>query len=316
MGRFDDRATRPLPGPGKVLRWKLGRRAPRPADFAALDRVRPAIVDGGAAALASGAAVACWIGHATWALRLGGKLIVTDPIFGRAGGMVGRLTPPGVALRDLPAADVVLISHDHHDHFAPRSLRRLPADALYVVPLGNGPRLRSLGKRRVVELDWWQTTELDGLTITLVPARHWAMRWPWNRNATLWGGFVVRGPEGAAYHAGDTAWDEHFAEIGRRVGPIDWAMLPIGAYEPRWFMSAQHIDAIEAAQAYQALGARHLLAMHWGTFKLTDEAVGEPPARLRAWWAAQGLPPDRLWICDLGEARALRRADADVDPPA
>ena len=102
-------------------------------------------------------------------------------------------------------------------------------------------------------------------------------RMPWNRNETLWGGYVIRGPEGTAYHSGDTAWGEHFAEIRARVGAIDWAMLPIGGYAPRWFMAPQHIDPIEAARAWEALGAGHLLAMHWGTFKLTDEAIGEPP---------------------------------------
>ena len=277
MARFDERATTPARGPIDLLRWRFGKSDPRPEDFAALDAVRPAVVAGGAEALAAGAPVACWIGHATWCFRLGGQLVTTDPIFGRAGGVVKRLIPPGVALAELPPVDVVLVTHDHHDHLDPASIRELPASALYVTPLGNGPRLK---KPNVVELDWWQTHQAGDLAITLVPARHWSMRAPWNRNATLWGGFVVRGPEGAAYHAGDTAWGDHFAEIGARSGPIDWAMLPIGGYNPRWFMESQHVDPDEAARAFLALGARHLLAMHWGTFRLTDEAVGEPPARL------------------------------------
>jgi L-ascorbate metabolism protein UlaG (beta-lactamase superfamily) len=302
MARFDDRATTPSGGPGDVLRWKLGKKDPRPDDFAALDVIRPAVVGGGAAALAAGAPAACWIGHSTWCFRLGGALVITDPIFGRAGGVMKRLIPPGVALAELPAVDVVLVSHDHHDHFDPASVRALPDTACYVTPLGNGARIK---KPDVVELDWWQTHAIGALEITLVPARHWSMRAPWNRNATLWGGFVVRGPEGAAYHAGDTAWGDHFAEIAARCGAIDWAMLPIGGYAPRWFMAPQHVDPDEAAQAFVALGARHLLAMHWGTFRLSDEAVGEPPARLRRWWAERGLDADRLWILDAGEARSL-----------
>ena len=138
-----------------------------------------------------------------------------------------------------------------------------------------------------------------------MPAAHWSMRSPWDRNATLWGGFVFRGPEGAAYHAGDTAAGAHFAEIGRRAGPIDWALLPIGAYEPRWFMESIHMGPEEAGDGYLALGAKHLLAMHWGTFRMTDEAIGAPPAALRTWWRAHGLPDDRLWILDVGEARPL-----------
>jgi L-ascorbate metabolism protein UlaG (beta-lactamase superfamily) len=182
------------------------------------------------------------------------------------------------------------------------TIARLPDEALYVVPLGNAGRL---GKRNVVELDWWQTHETGDLAITLVPARHWSMRLPWNRNATLWGGYVIRGPEGTAYHSGDTAWGDHFAEIGARMGPIDWAMLPIGGYAPRWFMEPQHIDPIEAARAWEALGAKHLLAMHWGTFRLTDEAIGEPPVQLRAHWAERAFESARLWILDPGEPRLL-----------
>jgi L-ascorbate metabolism protein UlaG (beta-lactamase superfamily) len=305
MGRFDDRATQPGRGPSDMLKWKVLRRSdPKPEDFAALDAVRPGVRDGGAAALASGDPVAVWIGHATWALRLGGKLVVTDPIWSKSiSGVVPRLVPPGVALDALPAIDIVLVTHDHRDHMDLPTLGKLGDGPLYIVPLGNGPRLKH---PNVVELDWWQTHEVNGVAITLVPARHWSMRAPWNRNDTLWGGFVIRAAEGAAYHSGDTAFGDHFAEIRQRVGAIDWAMLPIGGYNPRWFMESQHIGPVEAGRAFEALGAVNLLAMHWGTFRLTDEAVGEPPALLRAWWAERGLPPERLWILDVGEARPLR----------
>jgi L-ascorbate metabolism protein UlaG (beta-lactamase superfamily) len=302
-GRFADRATQPARGPRDILRWKLGKKEPREDGFAALDAVRLEVAGGGAEALAEGAPVAVWIGHATWALRLAGKLIVTDPIWSPSiGGAVRRLVAPGVPLAAMPPVDVVLVSHDHRDHMDLPTLRRLPDAALYVVPIGNAARL---DKPNVVELDWWDSHAIGELTVTLVPARHWSMRMPWNRNDTLWGGFVIRGPEGTAYHSGDTAWGEHFAEIGARVGAIDWAMLPIGGYAPRWFMAPQHIDPVEAARAWQALGARHLLAMHWGTFRLTDEAIGEPPARLRAHWAEHGLDPARLWIVDPGAPRRL-----------
>ena len=131
------------------------------------------------------------------------------------------------------------------------------------------------------------------------------MRSPWNRNDMLWSGFVFRGPEGAAYHAGDTGLFDGFAEIGRRAGPIDWAMLPIGAYEPRWFMEPQHMNPEDACEAFAALGARNFVAMHWGTFKLTDEPLGEPPERVRRACEQRGLDPARLWILDIGETRAL-----------
>ena len=141
----------------------------------------------------------------------------------------------------LPPIDVVLVSHNHHDHLDPWTIRRLGPAPLYVTPLGNGSVLRRSGAGEVVELDWWESTRRGDLEITLVPARHWSMRTPFDRNEALWGGFVVRGPEGTAYHSGDTAHFDGFAEIGRRCGPIDWAMLPIGAYEPRWFMEPQHM---------------------------------------------------------------------------
>jgi len=303
VARFSDRASQPARGPRDIVRWKLGKKASRRADWAAIDAALPAVREGGAAALASGEAVAVWIGHATWALRLGGKLLVTDPIWSRSiSGVAPRMVPPGIALAELPPVDVVLVTHDHRDHMDLPTLAKLPATATYVVPLGNAERLNH---PNVVELDWWQTHRIGELEITLVPARHWSMRMPWNRNASLWGGYVVRSPEGVAYHAGDTAWGDHFAEIGQRVGAIDWAMLPIGGYAPRWFMEPQHIDPIEAAGAFAALGARNLLAMHWGTFRLTDEAAGEPPERLRAHWREHAFADERLWILDVGEARSL-----------
>jgi N-acyl-phosphatidylethanolamine-hydrolysing phospholipase D len=307
MGKFDERATQPVRGPSDMLKWKVLRRnEPRREDFKTLDAVRPGIREGGAAALASGEPCAVWIGHATWAFRLGGKLVVTDPVWSRAlSGVIGRLVPPGVALEAMPPIDIVLVTHDHRDHMDLPTLAKLGAAPQYIVPLGNGERIAKLGHTNIVELDWWQTHVAGDLEITLVPARHWSMRSPWNRNDTLWGGYVVRGPEGCAYHSGDSAWGDHFAEIGRRAGPIDWAMLPIGAYSPRWFMESQHIDPDEAARGFEALGAKNLLAMHWGTFRLTDEAIGEPPERLRALWIERGWPAERLWILDVGEARKL-----------
>jgi L-ascorbate metabolism protein UlaG (beta-lactamase superfamily) len=305
MARFDDRATQPARGPSDMFKWTVLRQSdPRPEDFAALDAIRPAVRDGGAAALASGDPVAVWIGHATSALRLGGKLIAIDPVWSTTlSGVVPRLVEPGVPFDQLPPVDIVLVTHDHRDHMDLPSLKQLGDGPLYIVPLGNGARIKH---PRVVELDWWQTHEVDGLRITLVPARHWSMREPWNKNATLWGGFVIRAREGTAYHSGDTAFGDHFAEIRERIGRIDWAMLPIGGYNPRWFMEPQHVDPIEAARGFAALGAQHMLAMHWGTFRLTDEAVGEPPARLRRYWTEHHLQPERLWIFDVGEARVLR----------
>jgi L-ascorbate metabolism protein UlaG (beta-lactamase superfamily) len=247
-----------------------------------------------------------WIGHATFALKLGGRVIATDPIWSsRIAGAVPRLAPPGIAFENMPPIEVVTISHNHFDHLDLPTLKKIGPNALFVVPLGVAPLLASAGLTRVIELDWWQSARAADLEITLVPARHWSMRTPWNRNDSLWGGFVVRAPEAAIYHAGDTASFDGFREIGERAGPIDYAMLPIGAYEPRWFMEPQHMCPEEAGEAFLALGAKKLIAMHWATFRLTDEPLAEPPARLREWFAAKTLDRDRLWIPDIGESAIL-----------
>lgn len=300
MGRFDDRATQQR-GFRTFLKWQL---------TSALGAGRDA--SGFATPVRQGAAIPAgpsltWIGHATFVVRLGGKLVVTDPIWSlRVGGVLKRKAPPGVPFEAVPLPDLVLVTHDHMDHMDLPTLRRL-ARAKAVTPLGNGRFLRAAGFESVVELDWWQTHREGDLDVTLVPARHWSMRGPGTRNEALWGGFVLEGAEGTLYHAGDTAFFDGFTEIGARK-KIDWALLPIGGYKPRWFFEPQHIDPVEALRAFEMLSAHTLVAMHWGTFRLTDEPLGEPPARLRAAWSARSLEPERLWILDVGESRPLARS--------
>jgi len=305
MGRFDDRATQPSRGPADLWRWRVadtlaGRRV-RDDDPGYVTPVRAPDL----AAIASAAPSLTWIGHATFVLRLGGKLIATDPVWSERMAVVKRLAPVGVPLQQLPQFDIVTVSHNHYDHLDAPTIARLGAGPLYLTPLGNGRWLRKAGATNVVELDWWQAHTVGDVEITLVPARHWSMRAPWNRNDALWGGFVYRSRDGVAYHSGDTALFDGFSEIGRRAGPIDWAMLPIGAYEPRWFMEPQHMNPQDAAEAFVRLGARALCAMHWGTFKLTDEPVGEPPRRIRDVFAERALDERALWLFDVGETRAL-----------
>ncbi len=307
MGRFDDRATQPARGPADMLRWRvLDRLNGRTAARERAPVGAPARPNDGALITSLPASIT-WVGHASFVLRLGAKLIATDPIFSeRIQGVVKRLAPPGVVPESLPPIDVVVVSHNHYDHLDVPSLQRIGPKALYVVPVGNARTLQRAGLPRVVELDWWQTHREGDLEITLVPARHWSMRAPWDRNDGLWGGFVLRGPEGVAYHAGDTAFFEGFREIRERCGAIDWAMLPVGAYEPRWFMEPQHMNPEDALNAFELLGARNLVAMHWGTFILTDEPSREPPERTRAGFVER-WDPDRLWVLDVGETRPLIR---------
>ncbi len=308
MGRFDDRATRPARGPMDIFRWRVldrlaGRAPPPPARVEGAPRR-----DNDGTLVRELPASLTWVGHASFVLRMGGRYVAIDPVFSeRIQGLVGRLVAPGVVPESLPPIDLVLVTHNHYDHLDLPSLTRIGPRARYVVPLGNRATLERAGLRDVVELDWWQTHREGELEVTLVPARHWSMRAPWDRNDGLWGGYVVRGPEGVAYHAGDTAYFDDFGDIGARCGPIDWAMLPVGAYEPRWFMQPQHMNPDDALEAFARLGARTLVAMHWGTFVLTDEPTHEPPARTREGFRARAWDESRLWVLDVGETRALQR---------
>jgi L-ascorbate metabolism protein UlaG (beta-lactamase superfamily) len=300
--------TTPDKGLRDILKWQLvdrfaGRRRVDPGDFATLRR------DNDGRALLAREPHLTWIGHSSLCVRLGGALVATDPVFAERMGPRRRLVAPGVAPGALPPMDVVTVSHSHYDHLDLPSLRALAARGtpLFVVPKDNGEILRGAGIDRVVELGWWESVEAGGVRVTCVPAQHWSMRVPWDRNTRLWGGFVYESDDGVAYHAGDTAMSEDvFRAIAERFPRIDWAMLPIGAYEPRWFMAPQHMCPEEAGRAWELLGARTLVAMHWGTFKLTDEPIGEPPERARAWFREQGHDAGRLWVLDVGETRALR----------
>ncbi|MCC6553458.1 MAG: MBL fold metallo-hydrolase [Polyangiaceae bacterium] len=304
MGRFDHLATTPARGPKDMLRWKVvdaiaGKNRKDPGGFRT--PTRPYDRD----LVQSGAPSLTWIGHASFLLSLGGARVLVDPIWRDGPGPLRRLAPPGIPLAELPPIDAVLVTHNHRDHLDTWTLSRLGPAPVYVAPIGHRAILGKAGAQRIVELDWWESTRVLDLEITLVPSRHWSMRHPWDRNDALWGGYLLRAPEGTAYHSGDTAFFEELARIGERAGGIDWAMLPIGAYEPRWFMAPQHMNPEEAIEASRLLGARRLVAMHWGTYKLTDEPVGEPPERARAGWIERGLDERALWILDVGETRSL-----------
>lgn len=303
--------TTPDKGLGAIFKWKVldpiagnARRAPSrfdtprsPNDGAILREATPSLT---------------WVGHATFAMRLGGKLVATDPIWSkRINGVVPRNAAPGIALEDCPAFDVVTVSHSHFDHLDMPTLKKIGNEARFVVPTGVGDVLKSGGITNVVELGWFQTHREGDLAITLVPSQHWSMRAPWDRNETLWGGFVYESNEGVAYHAGDTAFSEQvFRAIHDKCPRIDWAMIPIGAYDPEWFMKPQHIGPEDAVRAWEILDARTFCAMHWGTFKLTDEPLGEPPERLRAIWRQKMHAEERLWIFALGETHRLAKSHA------
>jgi L-ascorbate metabolism protein UlaG (beta-lactamase superfamily) len=249
-----------------------------------------------------------WIGHATWLVQLDGVSLIVDPILSeKLPGFIRRVVPPALSYGELPPIDAALVSHSHFDHLDLPTLARLRAPV--VAGLGVGAVVA--GERLpCAELGWWQSTRVRDVTITFVPAQHWSRRGLTDTNATLWGGFLIEGPSGRVYHAGDSGWFDGFAEIGRRFPRVDAALLPIGAYEPGWFMLPQHLNPEQAIDAFEALGARRMYGMHWGTFKLADEPLDEPPARLEAERARRGLAAERVRALAVGETVDLSRQDA------
>lgn len=236
-----------------------------------------------------------WVNHATLLVQMDGVNVLTDPIWSERCSPVSFAGPkrhraPGIRFEDLPPIDAVLVSHNHYDHLDVPTLRRLAGTRIFT-PLGNAALMAKHGVDGATDLDWWQDVALtDGVTITLVPALHFCARSLSDRNRTLWGGFVISGPSGHAYFAGDTGWGTHFEEIAAKFGEIRVAMLPIGAYLPRWFMKPAHISPAEAVDAHLALRARTSIAMHYGTFRLGDDGEAEPVNDLRAALAEKGSP--------------------------
>jgi L-ascorbate metabolism protein UlaG (beta-lactamase superfamily) len=285
-----------------VLKWALvdrvlGRRRagssahPAPRVEADLATLRTPPAPGEAARLT-------WIGHASWLIQLDGVSLLIDPILSDSiGPGIRRFVAPGVSAPDLPTIDAQLVTHNHRDHLDLPSLRRVGSPI--VAGLGLGAFFADAGLT-CSELGWWGETHVGPVKLTFVPSQHWSRRGLNDTNETLWGGFVIEGSTARLYHSGDTAYFDGFSEIGRRTGPIDAALLPIGAYDPAWFMSKQHMNPEEAVQAYRDLGARQFVAMHWGTFKLTDEPLDEPPARLQREWQRLELEPKRCHVLPVG----------------
>jgi N-acyl-phosphatidylethanolamine-hydrolysing phospholipase D len=250
-----------------------------------------------------------WVGHATFYVRQDGRSFLTDPMYSERASPLAfagprRLVPPGVPLAALPVIDFVLLSHDHYDHTDLRTLRALAArDVPFVVPTGVGELVERAGGR-AVELGWWESTTVGGVRIHCVPAQHFSGRGLTDRNRRLWAGWVVEGGSRRFYFAGDTGYFSGFAEIARRLGPVDLAAIPIGAYLPRAMMGRIHLNPEEAVQAARDVGAARVVGMHWGTFDLADEPLDEPPRRFLAEAARQGWG-DRAFVMKVGETRGF-----------
>lgn len=267
-----------------------------------------------------GSSTATWIGHSTVLLQLGQINVLTDPMFSTHAFPVQGLGPrrvmdPAVKIDELPPLDVVLLSHSHYDHLDRPSVKRLARaqpQARWVVPCRLGAYIRAWGVREVVELDWWQEEKVGEVKVTATPARHFSARRAGDRNRTLWCGFALEYAGVKVLFTGDTAYHPEFVQVGERCGPFDFVMIPIGAYDPRWFMHVVHVNPEEAVQIYRDLtvahaGAAHplMLGIHWGTFRLTSELMDEPPRRTAARWRAVGLDERQLWVARFGETRRV-----------
>jgi L-ascorbate metabolism protein UlaG (beta-lactamase superfamily) len=301
---FKQRLTSPVPGVREMFRMyrEGGLRPPDLADAAhipvrvAADLPRPA----------AGQAAVTWIGHASYVLQIGGLTVLTDPVWSRKIPWVReRLTPVGLAWQSLPRVDAVLISHNHFDHLDAPTIRRLPRSTPMLVPANLAWWFRRRGFRDVTDLDWYESRRVGGVRFDFVPAHHWSRRAVTDTCQSLWGGWLLTADDTRIYFAGDTGYGHYFGEIARRYPDIDLALMPIGAYQPEWFMRPLHLDPDEAVRACLDLGAARMATMHWGTFVLSAEPPLEPARRARRAWAAAGRPRDDLWDLAVGETRML-----------
>ena len=255
-----------------------------------------------------------WIGHASFLIQLDGINILTDPhLTERASPIVfagpSRTTPPGLAIEDLPEIDVIVISHNHYDHLDYQTIlkitrKQINRQPLVLVPLKLKKLLKSFGARNVRELDWWDTTTFKNLNIHSVPVQHWSNR-SFNTNKTLWCGWVFENEDFKSIFVGDTGYSKDFSTIQQKFGPMDLSMIPIGAYAPRWFMKDHHCNVEESIQIHKDLKSKKSIAMHWGTFQLTDEPMDEPVKLLKKLTIENNFLPDEFIAMTHGESKII-----------
>jgi L-ascorbate metabolism protein UlaG (beta-lactamase superfamily) len=274
-----------------------------------------------------------WIGHSTFFIQYEGLNIITDPIWARRLGFEKRLGQPGIPISEVPSVDLILISHSHYDHLHIASIRKLyRAGTTIVVPVGLKRKMLRKGFVNCVEMQWWETITVGSIKLSFVPTQHWTRRTPFDTNTSHWGGFIMepanqkahpKGPEDAEkrklppclYFAGDSGYFPGFKEIGERFN-IHVALMPIGAYEPEWFMTSQHVNPEEAVQAFLDVGAETMIPMHYGTFRLADDTAREALDRLEISREQHGISPERIRVLGYGETLVVhpesRKPDAST----
>jgi L-ascorbate metabolism protein UlaG (beta-lactamase superfamily) len=309
--RFVDPDGVPPKGLADMLRWWAGNgKAAWPAWAPSPHADRPPPRVAGSAWRIS------YVGHASLLLQTAGLNLLIDPVWSERASPVTfaepkRVNDPGIAFAALPPIDAVLVSHNHYDHFDAATLSRLAAAhrPRVVTPLGNDTIMRAHDPAIAAEAyDWHQRVALgDGLAVTFVPVRHWSARGLFDRNRALWAGFVIETPAGRILHIADSGYGDgrHFRTARERHGPFRLAVLPVGAYEPRWFMGPQHMNPAESVQAFGDSGAELALGHHYGSFQLTDESIDAPVAALAVARTAAGIAPERFRLLRPGEVWEL-----------
>jgi N-acyl-phosphatidylethanolamine-hydrolysing phospholipase D len=252
-----------------------------------------------------------WVGHSTFLIQAAGMNILTDPIWSDRASPIQWMGPkrearPGIRFEDLPKIDVVVISHTHYDHLDRRTVSRLGNSPRYFIPTRTAWWFKNEGVTNVSELDWWHSEKAATMHISAVPAKHWSKRGLFRTEDAGWGGYMIESPAGAIYFAGDTGYNaEYFKEIGKRFPKIDVGLIPIGAYYPQSFFGRFHIDPREAVIVHKEVAAKRSIGMHWGTIKLTEEPLQEPPLELARQASAAGLAAEEFSVMKIGETRTL-----------
>lgn len=297
--------------PGTIFRWLFSLSAYRGVDAPELPSVRSPQVNLRQPAVQPRI---LWIGHSSFAIHEGSNVVLTDPHFGNRALIPRRLTPPGIALDAVPPEAYAVISHNHYDHLDADTVARLPATMHWFVPLGLATWFRERGRENVVELDWWESRQRGEWTFTCLPSQHSSRRIEQGANRSLWCQWLIESPQHRYFFAGDTGYFHGFREFGARYEGIDVAMLPIGAYAPRWFMKFQHMNPEEAVHAFDDLRAAHMIGMHWGTFNLTDEPPTLPPVELERVLETRDVDRSRIHVLDIGEIWTLPSEEESAEP--
>jgi N-acyl-phosphatidylethanolamine-hydrolysing phospholipase D len=293
---------------GRVLRWGFTKKAAYTQEEKTfLPAVRPDLPR--RIASLEGRDYIAWIGHASFLMRIDGTFWLTDPMLSKRALLPARRTPPALDMAFLAGITDpvnVVISHNHYDHLDKATIQALPGHARVFVPLGLGNLVREFHDGQVREMDWWERLDVGGgIVLTCLPAQHWSRRIGQGFNTTLWASYLLESGDVSVYYAGDSGYFAGYREIGRRFPGIDYALMPLTAYHPRWFMHYTHMNAEESIRAFQDLGAGVFIPTQWGAFHLGDNPPGFPVLDLRRTLERLGLDPDPYLVMEIGEVALL-----------